>query len=383
MALSSISTFVYTQLLPLSSLSSFSRPLSGRTVLPTGRNTVLGLEAAKHLASLGAARLIITSRSAAPAAPGLGKIEAAGRGKVGRVECWEVELGRFGSVKALAERFAREGGGTLDLLVLNAGVWMPQWQQTPHGCEETLQVNHLSGAWLALRLLPFLLAAEAQPPTPRVVVVSSGLHLFLKDVPEAGVGESLLRKLNEREYSIGKLAGRYPLTKLFDVLFTQALSERLPPATALSVNVVHPGFCRSELGRHRRAWGLWLFTLLLARSTEMGARTLVWTAVSERLDGLSGKYSAGCGVSTPSKLVQSARGREVKELLWVSDEFGRWVLRKLTTFGKADGHTRPSWHWWTPRCRGSSRSLWCEPEDAARTRRDEVIRWQPGRYCLL
>ncbi|KZO98824.1 NAD(P)-binding protein [Calocera viscosa TUFC12733] len=311
------SEFLWTQLVPLPSVKSFARPLTGRTVLLTGGNVGLGLEAAKHLAALGPARLIITSRSSARGADALVQISAAGKGKVGKVECWEVNLAVFDSVKALVDRFAKQGGGKLDLLVLNAGVAGGVWNETPEGWEEMLQVNHLSTALLAIRFLPFLLAADAQPPTPRVVIVSSGVHHWVPDMPEVEA-PSMLRKLNDKEYceKEGKVRFRYPVTKLLNVLFTIALSSRLPSTTSLSINTVNPGFCHSQLARNARSWRFWLQKQLLARSTEAGSRTLVHAAVGRDIDGKSGLYVEHCRVGEPSEWVRSERGKEVGAKLW-------------------------------------------------------------------
>ncbi|KZT62033.1 NAD(P)-binding protein [Calocera cornea HHB12733] len=309
--------FIWTQWAPLPSVKSFARPLTGRTVLLTGGNVGLGLEASKHLATLGPARLIVTSRSASRAEDALAQITAAGKGKVGSVECWEVDLGVFDSVKALAERFASEGGGKLDLLILNAGVAGMQWKETPEGWEEMLQVNHLSTALLALRLLPFLLAADANPPTPRVVVLSSGVHHWVPDVKEVEAA-SMLRKLNDREYceKEGLVQRRYPLTKLFNVFFTRELASRLPASTPLTINALNPGFCRSSLARNLRSWAFWLQTQLLARTTEAGSRTIVHAAVGADLDGKSGVYCEHCRTGPVAPLVASERGEEIQKKLW-------------------------------------------------------------------
>jgi NAD(P)-dependent dehydrogenase (short-subunit alcohol dehydrogenase family) len=48
---------------------------------------------------------------------------------------WQLDLASFASVKAFAERFEREGGGRLDLLLLNAAVELPVFEQTKDGWE--------------------------------------------------------------------------------------------------------------------------------------------------------------------------------------------------------------------------------------------------------
>ncbi|EJU04177.1 NADP-binding protein [Dacryopinax primogenitus] len=308
--------------MPLPSVASFARPLTGRTVILTGGNVGLGFETEKHLAALGPARLIIACRSAAKGAQAVKEIEQAGKGKVGKVECWEVDQASFASVKAFCDRFEREGGGKLDLLVLNAGAALRERQETGDGWELMLQVNHLSTCLLAIRLLPFLSKAEADPPTPRVVILNSGLHLWVPDVPEADAATpSMLRLLSSKENCAeeGQMGNRYRLTKLFNVLFTFTLSERLPRTSALSVNTLDPGFCHSQLARNvPRTWSYWVFKQVLPRTTEMGSRTLVYTAVSKDLDGRSGEYSESCFISKSSVLSRSERGKTIRDKLWVS-----------------------------------------------------------------
>lgn len=52
------------------------------------------------------------------------------------IELWILDLSKFASVQAFAERFEKEGGGRLDILVENAAV-IPadQYQKTEDGWE--------------------------------------------------------------------------------------------------------------------------------------------------------------------------------------------------------------------------------------------------------
>ena len=50
-------------------------------------------------------------------------------------EVWEVDLTSFASVKAFAERFGKEGGGHLDLLIENAGINTREYNTTGDGWE--------------------------------------------------------------------------------------------------------------------------------------------------------------------------------------------------------------------------------------------------------
>jgi retinol dehydrogenase-12 len=52
-------------------------------------------------------------------------------------ECWTVDLAEFKTISAFADRFEKEGGGRLDLLVENAGVVTRKFESTKDGWEST------------------------------------------------------------------------------------------------------------------------------------------------------------------------------------------------------------------------------------------------------
>lgn len=51
------------------------------------------------------------------------------------IASWPLELSDFASTKAFADRFDREGGGRLDILVLNAGMVSYDYNLTGDGYE--------------------------------------------------------------------------------------------------------------------------------------------------------------------------------------------------------------------------------------------------------
>ena len=51
------------------------------------------------------------------------------------MEVWEVDLANFSSIRAFADRFENEGGGQLDLLVMNSGVTTGEFKKTTDGWE--------------------------------------------------------------------------------------------------------------------------------------------------------------------------------------------------------------------------------------------------------
>ncbi|CAI5659196.1 unnamed protein product [Oreochromis niloticus] len=136
-------------------------------------------------------------------------------------------------------------------------------------------------------LLTNLLLDKLKESAPsRVINLASLAHI---------VGKLDFEDLNwERKKFDTKQA--YCQSKLANVLFTRELAKRLQ-GTGVTVNAVHPGVVATELGRHT---GLHqsqfsssllspLFSLLV-KSPEHGAQPSVYLAVSEELEGVTGRY---------------------------------------------------------------------------------------------
>lgn len=126
----------------------------GKTVIVTGSNVGLGLEAARHFAQLGAARVIIAVRN-------IDKGEAAKRSideTAGRtpspVSVWQLDLSSYDSVMEFASRAERELS-RLDVLCENAGIATPTFRLS-EGNESTITTNVISTFLLAFLLLPKL-----------------------------------------------------------------------------------------------------------------------------------------------------------------------------------------------------------------------------------
>lgn len=148
---------------------------SGQTIIVTGSNTGLGLEAARHFTRLDAAKVILAVRNVPKGEAARTSIETSTHRK-GVVEVWNLDLGSYDSVKDFAKK--AEGLDRLDALVENAGIATQNWSVLEDN-ESTLTVNVVSTFLLGLLLLPKLReTGQKFNITPHLAVVSSAVHAW-------------------------------------------------------------------------------------------------------------------------------------------------------------------------------------------------------------
>lgn len=114
------------------------------------------------------------------------------------------------------------------------------------------------------------------------------------------------------------------------MLYTRALASRLSPTSPVIINTVNPGLCYSNLRKDMSfliRWVSALMELVLARTTEEGAREIVWAALAGDTDGgnaslreqTKGAFISDCVVSEASDWVFSPAGQESEQRIWVSE----------------------------------------------------------------
>jgi len=253
---------------------------AGKTVLLTGATGGLGLEAAIKFITLGATTLIIGARNPSKVERAKQAIEARTK-RTDVVRIWELDMNSLKSVKAFAARVNREVE-RLDVASLNAGLAMRRYGKSPDGWEETLQVNALSTALLALLLLPKLQASGTDESPAHMAITSSMLHAMVEPA-WVNLDGSILEHLNSEDGF--SMARQYSSSKLFIeyiVKETAALVSKPSGKTKVIVTSLCPSFCRSDLGRHIDVWWEEIFKVffyaLFGRSTENGSRILVSAA---------------------------------------------------------------------------------------------------------
>jgi len=287
-----------------------------QTVIITGANTGLGLEAARHAVRLGAARVILAVRNLDKGQAAKESIDNAGHGQAKVVEVWNLDLSSYDSVKAFTKRIDSELD-RLDVLLCNAGVATSEYRQAEDS-EMTITVNVVSTFLLSLLLVPKMKAtASRYNTTPRLSIVSSEVH-FLTTFPERNSPDSVFAALNDSKRA--RMNDRYNVSKLLEVLIVRALVAEYFPSPSpnagqgqIIMNYMNPGFCHSELMREAPKV-LYPSKLLLARTTEVGSRTLVHAAAAGWES--HGKYLSNARVEDPAPFVTSEEGRIATERVW-------------------------------------------------------------------
>lgn len=300
--------FFYSQLLvtPPSPTTS----CKGKTIIVTGANVGLGLEAARHFVKLGAEKVILGCRSAEKGEAARRSIESSAN-RSGVVEVWSLDLCSYESVKAFAARV--DGLARVDVIVENAGINTMNYG-TAEDNERTITTNVVSTFLLALLVLPALRrTAQTHNIQPVLTIVSSEVHFFTS-FPERRASH-IFENLNDK--SAARMHDRYNVSKLLEVLTCREICSRHPQPYPVTINFMNPGLCRSELAREITgplSAAFSVMMVLLARTTEVGSRTLVHAALSG--PETHGQYLADCEITAPSKFVRSAEGKEVQARVW-------------------------------------------------------------------
>ncbi|KAH7922271.1 NAD(P)-binding protein [Leucogyrophana mollusca] len=294
--------------------------LTGQTVIVVGANIGIGLEASKHFARMNPGKLIMGCRSEAKGKAALAEVENETGYK--HAELWLIDLANFASVKSFAERFGREEG-RLDILVMNAGILMLEYEGTVDGWESTIQVNHLSTALLSLLLLPHLSRSSSSSTPSRLVIVSSDVHYLASIQPEVESSPTPLKLLGSKEYSTPtRMSGRYRESKLLNVFFVRALAAHLSQCGVTPV-AVNPGFCYSQLRRPiydqtMKNFFMVVMEKALAWTSEEGSRQLVFAAIGGKDDEskVRGGFVAQGTTTEVSDYVLSEKGAKLQAKVW-------------------------------------------------------------------
>ena len=287
--------------------------LDGRTIVVTGANSGIGLEATRQFVENGA-HVVMACRSVERGERAAAEVD--GRGST---EVLELDLASLDSVRAFVETF-EAAHEELHVLVNNAGVMFVPFSHTEENFETQFGVNHLGHFALTGLLLDRLVSTTGDR---RVVTVSSGYHRR-SDRTEFGTVHDRTTYDKGDAYSDSKLA---------NVLFAQELQRRLLEADHDVKSVAcHPGWAATNLqSRGPRAEGSRLKLLatqvanrVFAQSAEQGAWPTVYAATSPAVHG--GEYVGPSGFmsmrGTPEIQTASDRANDpdLARRLWERSE---------------------------------------------------------------
>ena len=270
--------------------------LAGQTVLLTGCNSGVGLEALRVL-TLRGARVVGTART-------LEKAQQACAQVGGQTLPLACELSEPASVRACVAA-VKQAGLALDAVIGNAGVMSLPTLQLLHGYEAHFFTNHIGHFMLVTGLL------EQLTERGRVVMVSSSAH---RQAPSVGIEFDNLN--GAKGYGPWQAYGQ---SKLANLLFVKQLARRFAGSTR-TANAVHPGVIRTNLQRHMNPVASLALTLagpFVLKSVAEGAATETYVATNPLLAGVSGQFFANCNLAKPRA---DAESEELAARLWEVSE---------------------------------------------------------------
>ncbi|KAF7563266.1 hypothetical protein G7046_g850 [Stylonectria norvegica] len=296
-----------------------TRSFSNQTIIITGANVGLGLEAARHFYRLNCARLILAVRNVSRGQMAKENIiqSIKQRTDADTIEVWPLDLSSTPSTLAFAER-VKEKLIRLDVLVENAGV-NNKIMSFSEGIEQTMQVNVLNTFLLALSLLPKMKeTAELGNSLPHLTIVTSEAHRLSKfrQLNALDIYEDLN---DDKSYNGQNL---YETSKLMEILLVRELVSRTKGddsgTPSVIVNLANPGLCVSTLATRNekpiavRIVESVLYTMI-ARTTEVGSRTLI--------------LGAGAGSASHGEFMSDGHNQNVEQ--WIYTDVGKRAQKKV------------------------------------------------------
>ncbi len=256
--------------------------MRGKTCLITGTARGMGRIAARELAALGAALILVDIKDEEGRQARDEIAELTGNDQLEFVHC---DVSSFRQVRSLAAHVL-ERYGRLHVLINNAGVVNPVYRLTEDGFEQHMAAHHL-GHFLLTRLL---LGRMRESAPARVVMISSDGH---KAGGPLNWDDMEIRKpWGRRSISNRGAFAAYQQSKLAMLLFNYELARRME-GSGVTVNAISPGyFVRTTVYDNMR--GLFKLGCKLLRpfftDPERSVRTYVYLVASPVLANETGKY---------------------------------------------------------------------------------------------
>ncbi|UCB58822.1 MAG: SDR family oxidoreductase [Thermoplasmatales archaeon] len=271
--------------------------MHNKIVLITGATSGIGKETALGLAKLGAT-IVFTTRDNLKGEKTKKELIAATSNKnIYMIKC---DLASFKSIRNCCKEF-KSKYDKLHVLINNAGVWDFKRRESKDGIENIFATNYLAPFLMTNLLLDLL---KKSSPS-RIINVTSGMHY----------GTINFEDIEFKQNFSGAKA--YRQSKLGLILFTRLLAKKLE-GTGVTVNVVHPGMNKTDLGRDAGGFSRMIFKMM-GKDPKIGAETSIYLASSPDVENITGKYFAKKEIKKSSK---ESYDMDLAKKLWgVSEKY--------------------------------------------------------------
>lgn len=187
-----------------------------------------------------------------------------------QLHLYVADLAVLQQVKVLTDKLIHQWPH-LNLLINNAGTFVPNFQTTEDGLEKTLATNYFGPVLLTYGLLPLLKNAS---DASVINVVSEAAQ------------KGALPKQQPHPY---QAMAAYCNSKLYLLMFTITLSQQLA-SSGIKVHAIHPGGVNTNFGKNVTGLTGFIFRWLgfMMRTPEQGADTLIWMALNPPIQ--TGQY---------------------------------------------------------------------------------------------
>ncbi|KAK0659427.1 hypothetical protein QBC41DRAFT_47519 [Cercophora samala] len=247
------------------SISPTNADLSGKSVFITGASRGIGMATSIRFAMAGCSKIALAARS--PLHEVERKVKAAAVG-AGRPEplvlALDMDVTVERSVMEAAARVGNAFGGSLDVLIANAG-YLPEWKPVaksdPTEWWKTWEIN-MKGVYLCAKyFIPLLLKSSSMT---FITVSSGGAHVLFHG------------------------ASAYQTTKFAQCRFTEFIDQEYHDKGLIAI-AVHPGGVKTELALNMPK----AQHSVLGDTPELPADAMIWLA-QERREWLAGRFFSCC-----------------------------------------------------------------------------------------
>ncbi|KAL7913117.1 hypothetical protein GGI35DRAFT_274744 [Trichoderma velutinum] len=294
--------------------------VSGKTVIITGGNAGLGLEAARQYLTLGASRVILACRSIARGQEAVSSLRADPTVKKTNpdalIEVFELDLEDYQSGLRFAKK-VKDEVKELDILLNNGGQMFLGYKKSKSKHELNIQVNCYTHLLITLELFPLLRSTAVARGLPsRITFTGSGTQIKQETLSKKPPSPNSTILDHFDDEAVYNKYFRYADTKLVVNAYVRRLAALAP--SEVIVNNPCPGLVQTGLDKNLPFYlrvPMGLVRKTMARTVEEGARTLIFASVVAGPE-TNGKFLQHNKVDPGAAYLNTPEGEEFIGKLW-------------------------------------------------------------------